>query len=406
MREATGHHSPSRRLAIVVPRYGSEIGGGAEGLARQYAQRLTDRWDVSVLTTCALDFHTWVDHYPAGESNLEGVRVIRFPVALPRDIARFEELSEHLEPGDATSEDAWMDAQGPASPGLLDHLRVHGGRYEVVAFIPYVYATTVRGLPLVADRSVLIPAFHDEPAIRLSIVRGVVESARAVVCSTPEERNMALSRFHVADGDVHLVGAGVDPPDQVDGEAFRRDTGISQPYVVVVGRVDGSKGIDRLIAMHEHLHRRSRTMPDLVLVGRITMKLPSYRWLHAMGFVRDETKQQAIAGAQALVCPSSYESLSLALLEAWALGVPTICSASSNVLVSQTRRAAAGLWYRNADEYAECVRMLGESPPLARALGAAGRRFARSMTWTDVIERLSNVLGHVAANATRGGERT
>ena len=32
-------------IAIVVPRYGREVGGGAERLAREYALRLADRFE-------------------------------------------------------------------------------------------------------------------------------------------------------------------------------------------------------------------------------------------------------------------------------------------------------------------------------------------------------------------------
>ncbi len=64
-----GHRSgaaplPSRRgrrvrVAWVVPRYGAEIGGGAETLARLTAELLADDVETTVLTTCALDYWTW-----------------------------------------------------------------------------------------------------------------------------------------------------------------------------------------------------------------------------------------------------------------------------------------------------------------------------------------------------------
>ena len=50
------------RLAIVVHRYGEEVGGGAEAHAREMAIRLAAEVDVTVLTTCALDYRTWADH--------------------------------------------------------------------------------------------------------------------------------------------------------------------------------------------------------------------------------------------------------------------------------------------------------------------------------------------------------
>ena len=49
------------RLAIGVHRYGEEVGGGAEAHARAIGIRLADEVDVTVLTTCALDYRTWAD---------------------------------------------------------------------------------------------------------------------------------------------------------------------------------------------------------------------------------------------------------------------------------------------------------------------------------------------------------
>ena len=55
-------------VAIVVPRFGAEVGGGAERLAREYAACLAGTFDVTVLTTCALDYRSWQDHFPAGST--------------------------------------------------------------------------------------------------------------------------------------------------------------------------------------------------------------------------------------------------------------------------------------------------------------------------------------------------
>jgi len=196
----------------VVPRYGAEVGGGAETLARLYAHRLAASADVTVLTTCALEYRTWADHFPAGETVDGPVRVLRFPVPEPRDGAAFDGLSARLFGGRAGGPEAereWMRAQGPNSPALLEHLSREGARYDAVLFIPYLYATTVDGLPLVAERSVLVPALHDEPPLALGIFEPVVAAARRVVFSTPEEAALAADRFGVGDDRGGVVGVGL-----------------------------------------------------------------------------------------------------------------------------------------------------------------------------------------------------
>src|SRR5205085_2895805 len=62
------------KLAFVIQRYGLEVAGGSEMHCRWLAQRLARHHDVRVLTTCALDYLEWNNHYPAGEALVEGIR--------------------------------------------------------------------------------------------------------------------------------------------------------------------------------------------------------------------------------------------------------------------------------------------------------------------------------------------
>src|SRR5262245_60280364 len=122
------NEGPTRRVAVVVHRYGLEVGGGAETLARLIAELLNDACDLTVLTTCALDYVTWADHYPAGESRVNDVRVLRFPVPRPRDPLAFDRISlrAYERPEDLELGREWMEAQGPVAPGLLEHLEAAG----------------------------------------------------------------------------------------------------------------------------------------------------------------------------------------------------------------------------------------------------------------------------------------
>ena len=79
------------RLAFVTPRYGTEILGGAETQVRDYAERLASAGhSVEVLTSCAVDHHTWANALPPGESLAEGVRVRALvPARVAERFARF-----------------------------------------------------------------------------------------------------------------------------------------------------------------------------------------------------------------------------------------------------------------------------------------------------------------------------
>jgi glycosyltransferase involved in cell wall biosynthesis len=394
--------SSSSRIALVVHRYGPEVGGGAETLARLIAELLNETCDVTVLTTCALDYVTWADHYPSGESLVNGVRVLRFPVLRPRDPQAFEHLSirayekpENLELGRQ-----WMEAQGPVAPELLEHLEASGGDYDAVVFMTYLYATTALGLPLAADRSVLVPTVHDEPPLRLKIFDEVFASARALVFSTPEEQELAEDRFGVAPERCRVVRVGVDDPPAADPKRFADAHGLTRPYALYVGRLDASKGIDALLEDHGAYRAATPHGVDLVVVGRGTLD-DRAEWLHVTGFVSEQAKHDAIAGAAVVVVPSPYESLSFALLEAWSHARPTLANARSPVLVGQSRRSGGGLWYRDGDEYAVMLGLLAGAPPLASAIGRQGRRHVlTTYSWSRVREQWLDTLGDVAG--TRG----
>ena len=125
-----GRVSAPSRVALVVQRYGAEVNGGAEQLARRIASLLRDDLDVTVLTTCALDYRTWADHYPPGETAGRGGA--RAPLPGGR-AARRRRPSTPSRPGATPRpEDAELGGALDAArrartcPGIAEHLRAEG----------------------------------------------------------------------------------------------------------------------------------------------------------------------------------------------------------------------------------------------------------------------------------------
>src|SRR5271155_946391 len=233
------------KVAFVVPRYGPTVRAGAETGARMLAERLvSDRgYEVEVLTTCALDAITWRDELDEGTSDVHGVRVHRIRSQAGRD-ERFHPLWARLrdDPAHAGAADMerWVDLQGPCSPAGLD--AVAASDADVLAFYPYLYYPTVRGLPLVAERAVLHPAAHEEPALHLPVFDELFARCRGFVFQTRSERRLVVDRFNVATTPQVLVGLGVEEsPGSASGA--RQAFGLGDaPYLVCIGRVDDKKG--------------------------------------------------------------------------------------------------------------------------------------------------------------------
>lgn len=390
------------KIAFVVQRCGAEVNGGAEYACLSVAQRLAERWDVEIVTTCALDYQTWSDHYPAGVERLGAVTIRRFPVDYPRDPPRFDALSAGIvargKRASAHEQDAWMRAQGPYSTALLEYVAAHRTDFEAWFFFTYLYATSYFGLPLVADRAYLVPFAHDEWPIHLPMWDDFFARPRAVVFSTEEERAFLAERFGAALRGGPTIGIGVEPDPALDAAAFRARRALHDPFLLYVGRVDVAKGCDRLFEDFLALKRRAPGPLRLVLIGRASMPIPPDPDVVALGFVSEAEKWSALAACRALVMPSNFESLSIVLLEAWSVRRPVIVNADNAVLVGQTRRANGGVAYRSALEFALAAEALGGE--LGDVLGLAASRFVEARyAWPRIADAYAAVLASTPVTA-------
>lgn len=378
------------RIAFVVQRCGREVNGGAEVHCLMIAQRMAAYWQTEVLTTCALDYVHWANHYPPGEEAIDGTLIRRFPVATIRETATFNQRSSQLQPRSATAsleeQEIWMQAQGPWSPDLLAFIEAHADDYDAFIFFGYLYAQTWFGLPKVAHKALLAPLAHDEWTIYLNMWDHLFALPRAFIFNTLEEREFLRQRFPHVRMDGPVVGVAVDRPVDIDPLRFRRDDKIDAGFLLYIGRIDPSKGCDELFDFFLR-HRTTGLGPEkLVLLGKPVMPIPDHPDILALGFVSEPTKWDALAACDALVMPSPHESLSMVLLEAWSVGKPVIVNGDCAVLVGQCRRANGGVWYRNFEEFSHGLLSLqaGRNPG---ALGRQGWRFVREYYSWPVIEQ-------------------
>jgi glycosyltransferase involved in cell wall biosynthesis len=408
------------KLAFVVQRYGLDLAGGAEYHCRLVAEHLARHAEVRVLTTCARDYLSWTNHYPAGAQAVNGIPVLRFPVARPREAERFAAQTARVfgerartEPGAvdtaraaaATAEEAhaWLDAQGPYCPGLVRALAERRDPVDFVVFFSYRYWTTWHGLAAAADHAVLVPTAEDDGAYRLPIFPELFRRPRAIVYNSPEERAMierASANGHVPGV---VVGVGSETPARTDPEGFRRRHGIDGPFLLYVGRVDLNKGCLELAEFFRRYRRETGSALRLVLIGRSVLDLPADDGIVSLGFLPEQEKWDALAACTAFVMPSRLESLSIATLEAFWSEKPVLANARCEVLRGQCRRSNGGLHYATYDEFREALGLLEARPDLRQALGVNGRRYYdRHYTWDVVTSRYLDLFARLGAEARAG----
>lgn len=388
------------KLAFVVQRYGADVAGGSEGHCRELAERLAPRHDITVLTTCARDYITWENAYPAGTSVQKGVRVVRFSVAHRRRAKRFADLSDEVFDGGAPRDrqEEWFRENGPVTPALLRHLVAHGAGYDLVLFWTYRYFPSYFGVPIVSDRAVLVPTAEEDPAIDLDVLADYFDYPAGYLFLTPEEASLVSSRARRPLCPSTIAGIGLDPA-PAGGTSRAPLTGLDIPpdYFLYLGRVDRNKGCDALFEQfQEYAATRGHAM--LVLAGPVKMPVPRHPQIRALGYVDDPVRAALLAHARALIVPSWYESLSIVLLEAWNYGIPALVNGRCKVLAGQVTRADGGLRYTCPAEFGEGADYLLSHPAERDAFGRQGRAYVeREYRWPVVLARVEALLEAVYA---------
>ena len=383
-------------IGIVVQRYGNDVIGGAETLARNVAERmLRQGFRVTVFTTCARDYITWRNEHAAGESLLKGVVIRRFPVSRERDIGDFNRFSEDFftAPPGERDEEKWIEEQGPFCPELVQALAAAQGDIDLFFFFTYLYYPTVEGMRAVGKPAILFPTAHDEPPIRLAVMSEVFRRPRALFFLTRAEMDL-VQRLFAPPGRMRLVRTGVDVPAAVDDKPFRRRYLLVAPYVLYSGRIERGKGLEAVFDYYRAL--KNEAYVDLVLIGKKLMDLPAIQGLKYLGFVSEEEKLAAFKGAVLSLQPSPLESLSITTLESFSVGTPVLVNRNCPALREHVEVSGGGLAYADEEEFLAGFRRLYRRPALRRSMGARGLEYVRRYySWDAVLAEIKAGISEV-----------
>ncbi len=390
-----------KKVAFVVQRYGTEVNGGAETLARQLAEKLSKNYEVDVLTTKALDYITWADYYKEDCEVINGVTVKRFSVDKTRDIKKFSKLCKKVLENDTHTieqEQAWFDEQGPFTPKLIQYIKANKDTYDVFIFMTYLYYTTVKGLPEVSEKAVLIPTAHDEAPVYLKTFKQIFTMPKGIFYLTHEECEFTQKLFHnenvVNNGGAG--GSGIELPNKVNPDYIKSKYGITD-YVLYAGRIDVSKGCKELFKFFKKYKRHNKNNIKLVLIGKEVMKVPRNSNIISLGFVSEQEKYDIMAGAKMLIMPSAFESLSIVALEALALGVPIICNGKCDVLKGHCERSNAGLYYNDYKSFESSINKMidtldNDISKKQEIYNNAVRYISDNYTWDIIMKKFDEVI--------------
>jgi len=383
------------KIAFVVQRYGQDVMGGSELHCRMVAERLVKLGhDCTVYTTAAKDYITWKNEYPEGESILNGVVIKRYKVERARDIESFNTYSDWIFFNPHTPEDElrWMEKQGPFSLDLILALEREEHLHDRFIFFTYLYYNTYWGLKTIKGKALLVPTAHDEPALRLGLMNEVFTRPAGFVFNTAAERAMLAARFSFEGKVQDIVGVGVDIPDPAGYREFLPKYKALDPYILYAGRIEPGKGCTELF---EYFRAAAGRFPglNLVLIGKLLMKLPENPRIRYLGFVSPEEKNAAMAGAVCTVHPSHYESLCMAVLESMAVRTPVLVQEGSDPLKQHCLDSDGGLYFSNGAEFTEGLGLLAGDSRLRCVMGENGLGYVKKQyTWDCVMGKYDILL--------------
>ncbi len=399
-------------IALVIPWFGRDLKGGAEQQAWQIATRLAARGHlVEVLTTCCRSFFDdWAEnHLPTGETFEEGLMLRRFPVGV-RDRPAFDDLNRELLdlprrcllPGVSPVESeraALWTSENINSPLLENYLSRHQDDYQAFIFLPYLYGVILRGLPLVADRAWLQPCLHDEAYAYLPDVAHLFSQARGLLFNSAGEMQLAARLYGpMIWSKGAVVGEGIELETLVaDHQADLPPALAHRRFVLCLGRRDAGKGVDRLIAAFQifrQAHPASALCLALAGPGEGSYNDPAHGVLD-LGLVSAAEKAALLHRCLALCQPSTHESFSRVLFEAWACGKPVVAHRDC-LATAMAVQASQGGWIAGTEaEWAARIADIDAGDPAElAAAGVQGCDYARDMAdWDRVMARYARLLG-------------
>ena len=389
------------KVGVIIQRFGEDIIGGSEYYALQLLKKLSKKMRFTVYTTTAKDYLTWENEYREGEYKLtENILVKRFKIKRQRDINKFNEYTEKFfserKKHTVEEEEEWIIRQGPEVPDLINAVEKEQNNFDIFFLFTYLYYPVYFSLPIIKKPKFLFPTTHDELPLYLNIMKRTFELPEAILALTEKELELINKVFTLKNNQIRKLvgGIGIEAPENINIESFLKKYLPMEPFIIYIGRIDGGKGVDFLI--DNFLEFSKNKYVQLLLGGKKNMELPSDFRVKYLGFLSEEEKWQALKSATLYVHPSQFESLSISMLEAMAVGTPVFVNGNSPVMKDHVLKSRAGLYYLNKDEFTEGMDFLLKNRNLRLKMGENGVKYVKNFySWRKILNNIEDVIKSV-----------
>lgn len=259
--------------------------------------------------------------------------------------------------------------------------------------------TTVHDFVWLDDPEACQPTFWRARAVEafghLAIPDALRTADRVIAVSDCTRRR---ARQYVDDSSMVTISHGVDdaffePAEPPTGE-FSEFVDPQRPYIVAVGNDKSYKNLGLLIDAFQRLIDEG-VSTRLVLIGdckglAATISPDAAEWIAMPGLVDDDRLRRLLGHARVFALPSRIEGFGLPLLEAMAMGVPSVIS---DVEPLRSIGDEATLYF-DPDDPALLARLLDrilDDDALADRMSRRGRRRAAEFRWSDTARQTLEV---------------
>ncbi len=388
----------SYKIVIVAPRFPSNNAvGGAETLLKNFAMSLIKMGhNISFFTTCATNHFTWQNEVEPGEKIIEDIPVKFFPVNSDRDFKRFLELQTAISANislSQTEELEWLK-NSVNSNALIDALQKEEKNFDCIITGPYLFGLTYFVANAFPEKTFLVPCLHNEAFAKVSLIAQMFKKVKAIFFNTLPEKQLAIKLYGLDGKKSFVIGMGIEPFDAAP-QPFIEKYKIDFPYIIYSGRRESAKGVPLLCNYLWLFRERTKLDIRLVITGKGPVETPDELrpYIIDTGYLAEEEKHQAMAGAVAFCHPSILESFGIVLLEAWMAGTPALVHGKCEVTRFHCEASNGGLWFNVYPEFEEGLLFLLENEKARQAMGKAGRNYViNNYNWQIIREKLVEAI--------------
>ncbi len=377
--------SASSRLRIAFAVHDARPGGGQDRYALELVNGLAQRHDVTLFACSASCVDDAVTFVPIGAAKRPLiVRAHQFARRATRLIEQVSFDIVHAVGGALPGSNVitaqfchaqWLDVQSRTPSGLMGPLARWYRKAETRAAMRQeskaLQSASLRGLIGVSERVMN----------EWTTAYGIQPLHRAVIPNAVDFDGFASPTTNVT----HELRNALGIPD----DAF---------VLLTVGTLL-RKGIETAITC---LARLPKTV-HLVAVGAgphqrvqaLARRIGVAERLHLIHPVSDIERYYHMASA--LLFPTRYEPFGMVIAEAWAAGLPVICSSTAGAL-EWSRHDETAIHVdppTNDKAFAEAVTRVAERQGLAKHLADGGRNLARQFSWRRVVTETENLYRQV-----------